>query len=206
MNKEGSNQRNKRQSEQKLLDAVGTIMLRDGFKGIGINSIAKEAHLDKVLIYRYFDGLEGLLHAYARQKDFYLNTSDLLLEEIDKADHHSLTTLITRILVGQLRELIKSKELQEIMLWEMIEKNELTQAIAREREEKGHTISGKLKNRLHVEDEDTDAMIALLVSGIYYLVLRSRTVNVFNGVELDSEKGWERIENAIRVIIRSIFN
>jgi|AntAceMinimDraft_9_1070365.scaffolds.fasta_scaffold433213_1 hypothetical protein len=33
-----------------------------------------------------------------------------------------------------------------------------------------------------LKDNESDAVIALLVSGIYYSVLRSRTVDVFNGI------------------------
>lgn len=206
MTKKETIQRNKEQSKQKLIDAVGQIILRDGFKGIGINAIAKEANLDKVLIYRYFDGIDGLLKEFAKQKDFYINISNFIQDEIENAKKHELKDLIIKVLVNQLQELNKNKELQEFMLWEMIEKNELTIAIAKEREEKGYELSNKLKEKMDLKESESDAIIALLVSGIYYLVLRSRTVDVFNGIELNSEKGWQKIENAIKLIINTYFD
>jgi AcrR family transcriptional regulator len=189
-----------------MIDAVSKIILRDGFKGIGINAIAKEASLDKVLIYRYFDGLNGLLREFAKQKDFYINVSNFIQDEIENAQKNELRNLVTKVLKEQLRGLKDNKELQELMLWEMVEKNELTDAIAKEREEKGYELSSKLKEKMDLKDNESDAVIALLVSGIYYLVLRSRTVDVFNGICLNSEKGWQQIENAIQMIVNTYFD
>ncbi len=198
--------RNKEQSRQKLVDAVGAIILRDGFNAVGINSVAKEANLDKVLIYRYFDGLDGLLREFARRKDFYINISDLILDEIDNAREEDLMDLIIKILVSQLHGLRENRALQELMLWEMLERNELTIAIAKDREAKGYELSRRLKGKMNLHGSESDAAIALLVSGIYYLVLRARTVDVFNGVDLSSDEGWKHIEKAIRQIVSSFFN
>jgi len=201
-------QRNKEESKQRLIDAVGQIIVKEGFKGIGINSIAKQAGLDKVLIYRYFDGLDGLLRAFARQKDFYINISETLLHEIENANKEDIQSLITKVLIAQFRELLHNSELQEFMLWEMVEKNELTLAIAKEREEKGTYLSHKIKEKKNINESglDTDAIVAVLVSGLYYLALRSRTVDIFNGVELNTEQGWARTEKAVESIINNLFN
>ena len=206
MKREEQVSRNKEQSRQKLIDAVGTIILRDGFKSIGINSVATEANLDKVLIYRYFDGLDGLLREFAKRKDFYINISDLILDEIENARAEDLKELIIKILVSQLRGLRENRALQELMVWEILERNELTIAIAKDREEKGYELSKRLKEKMNLTGNESDAAIALLVSGIYYLVLRARTVDVFNGVDLSSEEGWLQIEKAIRQIVISYFD
>ena len=54
-------ERNKEQTKDKLLEAVRAIIRKEGFQNIGVNKVAKEAGVDKVLIYRYFGNLEGLL-------------------------------------------------------------------------------------------------------------------------------------------------
>jgi AcrR family transcriptional regulator len=207
MTKKEINQRNKEESKQKLIDAVGQIILNEGFKGIGINAIAKQAGLDKVLIYRYFDGLDGLLRAFARQKDFYINISETLKDEVEHASKNNLKHILIKVLNSQFQELLSNKELQEFMLWEMLERNELTIAIAKEREEKGYQLSSSIKEKMELNEDaiDTDAIIAVLVSGLYYLALRSRTVDIFNGVELNNNAGWKRIEKAIETLVDLLF-
>jgi AcrR family transcriptional regulator len=54
-----------------LLSAVCSLLARKGFKAIGVNSVAREAGVDKVLIYRYFSGLPGLISAYGKEGDFW---------------------------------------------------------------------------------------------------------------------------------------
>jgi len=57
--------RDSTKTKERLLEAVDDVLARDGFNGLGINALAREAGVDKVLIYRYFGGLSGLLKAYA---------------------------------------------------------------------------------------------------------------------------------------------
>lgn len=54
-----------KETEKRLLEAVSKVIEEEGFTKIGINRIARQAQCDKVLIYRYFGGLDGLLVAWA---------------------------------------------------------------------------------------------------------------------------------------------
>ena len=58
-----------KETEKRLLEAVSKVIEEEGFTKIGINRIAKQSQCDKVLIYRYFGGLDGLLVAWAKQYD-----------------------------------------------------------------------------------------------------------------------------------------
>ena len=55
--------RNRDETRQRILDAALEELVQEGFGGFGINTIARRAGCDKKLIYRYFDGLEGLISA-----------------------------------------------------------------------------------------------------------------------------------------------
>ena len=48
--------RSRLKTEQRLIDAVGALLLEQGYPAVGINAIARQAGCDKVLIYRYFGG------------------------------------------------------------------------------------------------------------------------------------------------------
>ena len=47
----------------RVITAAATILARDGATALGVNALAKEAGCDKQLIYRYFDGLDGVMAA-----------------------------------------------------------------------------------------------------------------------------------------------
>ena len=60
-----------KETEKRLLEAVSHIVENDGFTKIGVNRIANQAGCDKVLIYRYFGGLDGLLVEWTKRHDYY---------------------------------------------------------------------------------------------------------------------------------------
>ena len=57
---------------------MGEVLARDGFGAIGVNAIARQAGVDKVLIYRYFGGLPELLRAWGASGRFWPRVADLL--------------------------------------------------------------------------------------------------------------------------------
>lgn len=65
--------KNRQATEQLLLEAVNRLVEQDGFEGLGINVVAAQAGVSKMLIYRYFGSLNGLIAAYIRQYDFWIN-------------------------------------------------------------------------------------------------------------------------------------
>ncbi|HKZ16288.1 MAG TPA: TetR/AcrR family transcriptional regulator, partial [Geobacteraceae bacterium] len=56
--------RDREATRTRLIQAVGALLARHGFTAIGVNAVAKEAGVDKVLIYRYFGGLPQLIAAF----------------------------------------------------------------------------------------------------------------------------------------------
>ena len=46
-------------TEQRIFDAVGRIVESDGFEAVGINAVANESGLSKILIYRYFGSIDS---------------------------------------------------------------------------------------------------------------------------------------------------
>jgi len=55
-------------TEARIRDAVRQLVADEGCGGLGVNSIADRAGSDKVLIYRYFGSLDGLLRSVAEDR------------------------------------------------------------------------------------------------------------------------------------------
>lgn len=51
---------------------------------------------------------------------------------------------------------------------------------------------------------DLMAVIGLIGAGISYLVCRARRVRWYNGIDLQDEAGWRRIETGIQQIVKAI--
>ncbi|QNK61930.1 TetR/AcrR family transcriptional regulator [Pedobacter sp. PAMC26386] len=65
--------KNKENTKRKLLDAVGVILKKDGFSGLGVNKVAKLAGVSKILIYRYFGDFSKMVRFYVTENNFWTN-------------------------------------------------------------------------------------------------------------------------------------
>lgn len=194
--------RNKEVTKQRLLDAAGRILATQGFAGIGVNALAREAGVDKVLIYRYFGDLDGLLRTFIAQKDYFSKLGQFPPGIRSMREKSDIFENGKQLLIGLLRELLQSKELQEILLWELHTKNALTDEVAENRERKAGAIIEEMRQVLDFDDVDLPAITSILAGGISYLALRSRQIETtYNGIDLNSEEGWQRIEEAIITIL-----
>jgi AcrR family transcriptional regulator len=197
-------ERDSAKTRERILAAVGTVLAREGFAGLGINAVAREAGVGKTLIYRYFGGLPELLREFANA-GFWPTHRELTGIEPSELRAMSPEAAARAVLGGHLRELRARPVTREIMKWELLQKNELGDALARAREESGIELLAALPRAMrNAHTRDLAAVGALLHAGISYLAMRSDTVNDYLGIRLDEEAGWKRIRTAIDDIVRSL--
>ena len=198
--------RNRGESEQKLIHAVHAILLEKGFQAVGINAVAEHAGLNKVLIYRYFGGIDGLLAAYAEQMDPFPGIVEKAKTAFRTQGISSPEEAGTVILDCMIRELTGNGHFLEMLKWELTEKNPLSESIAASREANGLLLF-RLFSRYLPENHgvDVQAATALLTGGIFYLFMRAGTAQVFNGIPIGTREGRERLLDAGKHIISSLF-
>ncbi|MEW6264780.1 MAG: TetR/AcrR family transcriptional regulator [Thermodesulfobacteriota bacterium] len=197
--------RDREATRKRLIDAVGVLLARRGFPALGVNVVAREAGVDKVLIYRYFGGLPGLIRAFGREGDFWPGAEEIMgrpprdflaLKPVDR---------FLALAKGYARAIRRRPLTLEIMAWEMVERNELTMELENIREE----AMGRLLAAIAPAEEsnlDIEAISALFGAAINYLAARARHITVFSGVEnLDGPEGWARLEKSMERIVRSLF-
>ncbi len=198
--------RNVKNTKQRILDAIGVLLSKSGCQDIGINAIAREAGVSKVLIYRYFGGLSELLHEFAQKSDFWPTTEEQLGRRLPETKDMSLAEIGTRYLTAHLKDFRKRPATQEIMRWELVQENTLTKELYSVRESRGMELIGYLFDRFQKEAPgmDVPAIMGLMHAGISYLVLSSKNANQYAGIDLHSDQGWERLERAIEEMVKII--
>ncbi len=188
-----------------LVDAVGRVLARQGFRAVKVNVVAREAGVDKVLIYRYFGGLPGLVKAFGHSGDFWPSA-----EELAGGDVAAFMALpfAERLVIGTrnyLRSLRTRPLTQEILSWRFMEHNELTEALDSVRYSVGKQLYELLRGGDDADpDLDMPALYAILGGIINHLGVRGRTEKTFAGLPLDDEAVWERLEAMLARIIRSV--
>jgi AcrR family transcriptional regulator len=200
----GAKPRDREATRARLIAAVGTLLAREGFKGLGVNAVAREAGVDKVLIYRYFGGLSQLMAAFGREGNFWPSIKELAGGDIDAYGRLPAAEQLSRLAKNFIRAIRSRPLTQEILAWEMVERNELTVELETIRE---NTMMNFFEMFFPVINQGTDiaAAGAIIGAGVSYLATRARQISVYNGVNLQSEVGWQRLEQALDTIIRGMF-
>jgi len=197
--------RNTDKTKKRLIDAVGIVISRHGYAGLSLVNIAKEAKVNMKLIYYHFGSLDNLIAIYVRSKDYWSNIPDEIISKINNSKTVEKEMIIA-IMSHQFDYLFTSPEMQKIIIWEISQKNKLMREISDEREKLGSWILKKSDSLFKNTTIDFRAIEALLVSGIYYLILHAKT-NGSTVCELDinQEKDRERIKNALAYLVNEIY-
>ena len=193
-------------TKRRLIAAVGRVLARQGFRAVGVNAVAREAGVDKVLIYRYFDGLPGLVAAFSREGDFWP-----AVDELTGGDEAAFLALpfAERVTVAARNYLrgIRARPLtQEILAWRFLEHNELTEALDTTRAEVGLGFLELVGQGVCLPDVDFKAFYAMLGAALNHLAVRERREPTFAGLPLDEPASWDRLEAMIGCIIRGVLD
>ncbi|MFD2554279.1 TetR/AcrR family transcriptional regulator [Sphingobacterium tabacisoli] len=185
-------------TKRKLLQAVEDILANEGFVALKVENISKVSGVDKKLIYFHFGDLQGLYNAFLRSKDFWLSEA---FEEIPQQLNWEA---VIEVLKKQFSEMKSNKLLTQLLIWELSEKNEILSKLADERDEVGNELLTTIVKNESFK-EDVQPLIALLVSGIYYLSMHA-TINgsLFCGLDINKEEDAARVSATLERVLKNV--
>lgn len=187
--------KNREQTEEKILEAVGSIIENQGFEKVGINAIATEAGVSKMLIYRYFGGVEELIAQYLIQKDYWANTDAAMINPEAVGD--SIKSMFRR----QVEQLRNDITLRRLYRWELSTNNQNIRQLRNRREENGCRLIKMVSALTGCPDEQVAALASILSASISYLALLEDQCQSYNGICLQTDEGWNQLMQGIEMII-----
>lgn len=187
--------KNREQTEEKILEAVGSIIENQGFEKVGINAIATEAGVSKMLIYRYFGGVEELIAQYLIQKDYWANTDAAIINPEAVGD--SIKSMFRR----QVEQLRNDITLRRLYRWELFTDNQNIQQLRNRREENGCRLIKMVSALIGCPDAQVAALASILSASISYLALLEDQCQSYNGICLQTDEGWNQLMQGIEMII-----
>lgn len=191
-------ERDRQQSEEKLIKAIGELIEEIGFENLGINQVAKKAGFSKNLIYRYFESLDGLIYAYMKKHDFWINAQD---EMPDSSDIKAYLKDFYRREIDEFRGNIALKRLRR---WELSTDKGFISEIQAQRERNGVRFMDIMSGFVKIEKEHLQAISALIDAGIAYLAIFEENCQMYNGINIQSDKGWQQITEGIDYLIETM--
>ncbi|KGE15616.1 TetR/AcrR family transcriptional regulator [Sphingobacterium deserti] len=192
--------RNKERTKLKLIRAVGEVIRTQGYTKLGVNNIAHTAEVSKKMIYQYFYSVDNLISIYIQGKDYWTAFSNEVDDLLNA--NHDIKQLIPVLLENLLENLVKEVETQKILLWEISEPSKLMREISKIREEFGAGLLAHLDPIFEKTNIEIRSVCALLLGGIYYLVLHSNGAGgTFCEIDIKTDKGKNQIIKGIQDIL-----
>jgi AcrR family transcriptional regulator len=192
--------RNRDETMQRLIAAVGEILKEKGYAGLGLNKIAAKAGVSKELIYRYFQSLNNLVKIYITSKDYWLPLFDNMNENTPP-DQNQVLDLFTSMFQEQFRFFFQEPEMQKFILWQISEVNPLMRSISDKRELEGAKLLALTEEHFKGSAINFKVVAALVLGGIYYVVLHgSANKSTVAGIDANEERDREEIMRTIEQI------
>ena len=188
-------ERDRTATEKRLLDAIGKMIAEQGFEKISINAVAVQSGVAKVLIYRYFGSVEGLIAAYIRQHDFWINFP----RKIPRREE--LPDFLKKMFRQQIERLQNDPTLRRLCRWELSTNNAMIDELRRQREETGLWIIDAVCELTHRNPKEVAALATIVSAAIDYLVMLEDFCPAYNSIPINTNEGWEQIGKGIDVLV-----
>lgn len=199
--------RDKDRTKNKMIQAVGKVLLKKGYTGLNASTIAKEAGVDKRLVWTYFGGLDPLVEEYISQRDFWKFTATNSINDLLNTNNDIKKEQVSDLLKNQFENLLNDNILQRIIHWELSENKIFLTNISNQREAIGEELFKHIAQQFNNETKQIRAITALLIGGIYYLSLHGKVNgSLFCGLDIYKEDDKLLIDKTIEDIITLAFS
>jgi len=189
--------------KEKLLNAVDYLLKNEGYKSLKLNKIAKQAGVDKNVIYRQFGDLDTLIETYLFAHDYWTNTVKKVKDAVVDGSTPKINDeqLVNFFLERQFKTLFNDEVLQEISLWSISEKNPLMTQLMEDREKVGSEIFKLIDEDFKNPKINFRAVSYITVAAINFLVLYTKCHSTkFCEIDLNTDEGQQEIIQAIKLI------
>ena len=197
MEKDEKIRRNRAKTTQRIVEALEEVIAERGLEGVGVNRVAEKASVSKVLIYRYFGGMEGLLEYYVKMGKLFPIFTPALLDQIRPLHESDVARIWYRQVIQTYRHFRTYKAAREVLKASVIENDSIAETTARAQDEEMTRLVSQLS---FVKGADTEAISAIVLGAMNYLTIMAQNDRTMISIDLRSEEGWERIENAVKTI------
>lgn len=184
--------RDRNSTQNAIIAAFETVLLRDGVTGLGINAVAQEAGVNKVLIYRYFGDLPGLARRWSSSSTFWPSEQELIGNDPEAFAQLSVEDRVRTVMCNYFDAIRVRPLTVELLAAELMNPTDIIRALADGMAKPGTAVGDF--TRLDEADRDLKEQVwklTMLVNMITaYLAIRQRSNPVYFDHDLSSDESW----------------
>jgi AcrR family transcriptional regulator len=191
--------RDRKATEEAIVSAFEAVLLRDGVAGLGVNAVAHEAGVNKVLIYRYFGDLAGLARHWASNSSFWPSELELIGNDPEAFARLTVTERVRSVLCNYIDAIRARPRTIEMLAGELISPNDITRALSDGMVGPGKGVGDYIKLETAGRDiEDQVWKLIYLVNTVTaYMAIRERSNPLYLGFDLTDEDAWTFLRDTV---------
>ncbi|HEY2896256.1 MAG TPA: helix-turn-helix domain-containing protein [Gemmatimonadaceae bacterium] len=192
-----------------ILRSAAELVAAHGVNAVGVNALAQAAGCDKVLIYRYFGGLDGVLAALGMERMLWPRVEvDSNGGGADRDGDASLAELMQSVVLEEWAAFAGGALMLQAEVAELEGGNALGRAAAAQRSERHAEIIASLRANHRIPPYvDLEALLELLSAALTLFALRAASgsaTKTARMLEPSTPEGWRRIEKTVGTIVRAL--
>lgn len=182
--------RTKADIENCIMEVATKIIGEKGFAELKVTEIARQAQIEPIVFYNRYADLTEFVDEYVKKYDYWFsNIVSEYKNTLDKQEKHN------KLLASLFESLLQNKVMQQLLRWELATNNDTTKRTARLREFHTMPLSDEYSSLFSDSQIDIVAISALIVGGLYYLILH-KDLAPFSNIDINTPEGKARIEKA----------
>lgn len=191
--------RDRKATEEAIVSAFEAVLLRDGVAGLGVNAVAHEAGVNKVLIYRYFGDLAGLARHWASNSSFWPSELELIGNDPEAFARLTVTERVRSVLCNYIDAIRARPSTIEMLAGELMSPNDVTRALSDGMVGPGKGVGDYIKLETAGRDiEDQVWKLIYLVNTVTaYMAIRERSNPLYLGFDLTDEDAWTFLRDTV---------
>lgn len=191
--------RDRKATEEAIISAFEAVLLRDGVAGLGVNAVANQAGVNKVLIYRYFGDLAGLARHWARNSSFWPSELELIGNDPEAFARLTVPERVRTVLCNYIDAIRSRPRTIEMLAGELLSPSDITRALSEGMVGPGKGVGDYIQ--LETADRDIEEQVwklIYLVNGITaYMAIRERSNAAYLGFDLTDDEAWKFLRDTV---------
>jgi len=194
--------RTKQEIESLLMDSAVKLIEKYGFKDLTVSKLVQTAGVEAPVFYNRYQDLNEFLDKFVRKYDYWLSDSvNLNFSNNDPKKN------IENLLVSMIDIVNENKIMQQLLAWELIDRNYITERTADSRERNSRQMTEYFKKAYENADFNLAATANLVISGIYFIILhKNHNECKISGIDFNTKEGIEILKDTVRILTDKVFD
>lgn len=188
---------------ERLLEALGDLLAKNGFEGLSLESVSRASGLEKTVILRHFKDLDDLVASFGQSPSFWPTIRELREEVADRFAVMPPRDQLAHYFKATIRGLLARPRTLDILAWELMSRNSYTRLLELPRVrlalEFFEGVTGEVPESL-----DLTTVVAILGGAAIFLTVRSRQSGVFGGLNLYDDADRERVDKVLDQLLAGL--